>query len=95
MKLKSSCKGVTLITGPLDLLQVIPVWVLRWKTHPDRLNSIRNMSNSELSRRRLLPKPPAPLPDSHPADQIPEVESPAEKESTATGSDAENASDKE
>lgn len=27
----------------------------RWKTHPERLNSMKNMSHSELSRRRLVP----------------------------------------
>lgn len=39
--------------------------LLRWRSHPERVSSIKGMSNSELSRRRLkvrhsLPEEPAP-----------------------------------
>ena len=35
-----------------------------WKNHPERVSSMKNMTRSELSRRRLAPKkPPSPIPE--------------------------------
>lgn len=43
----------------------------RWKTHPERINSIKNMSHSELSRRRLVPRKLKPIPEPTPPGEEP------------------------
>ena len=46
---------------------------LRWKSHPDRVSSMKNMTKSELSRRRLVRKPPSPLGKPEASSSAPEV----------------------
>lgn len=49
----------------------------RWKEHPERVSSMKNMSHSELSRRRLAaPKRSAPENAAEPSGEV--AEQPAE-----------------
>lgn len=61
--------------------------LLRWKCHPERVNSMKNMSKSELSRRRLIPPIPQPV-------ESPEAAQPAEP-AEAAAPDVEMGSDGE
>lgn len=69
---------------------------LRWKEHPARLNSLRQMSTSDLSRRRLLPdgtrKPKALKVAKEPEPEVPEDDAEAE-ESESAASDSETEAD--
>lgn len=51
--------------------------LFRWSSHPERVNSMKNMSPSELSRRRLRKKSQtegAQEPDSSPVEEQPAEE---------------------
>lgn len=56
---------------------------LRWKSHPDRVASLKNMSHSELSRRRLVPATRRPRKGSKGVSKEEETTAPAESKSPA------------
>ena len=61
---------MTLTRNHRLLVPIAFTLMLRWQVHPERVNNMKNLSASELSRRRLVPaKKPRKTAEPSPAAQ--------------------------